>query len=496
MAARIREGGSGGPSWSGSNGILAVLGQGVSTSNAIVPYQGPQGRNYGGNGESLNDGGSFNNGGGYNRGSYNNNGQRYSRPWTGGNKDWDREYDRDEREQRTRENAKLLVLEEEKKKLQAEEEKRVQATKDREQQEARLGRIVRTSVKAVCESALGRKVDIPEDDDNEVAKLRKELEELRAKSQDNSSESHLEALRKEKDALLKRNQESDEERLRKEIAELKSRKEQDKPACEGKDVIMVLQLQIKELGVFRSALKEKNAEVSALKSENKHLRKDVSELREEFVNIKGKWAVEEVTGNSPLEEPARGKQRADPSPTAMYTPKDLEALQKAYKAALQSKEMALKEAKMLKERMTRMGASRIRISTHRTTARKTMPRNLRTSFQAVDVGSDDDRGDKGGDNRKARTSVDVAHNLKVAKMAGFCETRLKEIRQAKKADMETACVDEGITYIKLDQAKADVAEIRASCDYADSIWLKEREKGQDDDQDQHYATSTEEVGEE
>ncbi|GBG66154.1 hypothetical protein CBR_g57036 [Chara braunii] len=299
------------------------------------------------------------------------------------------------------------------------------------------------SVKTVCESALGRKVDIPEDDDNEVAKLRKELEELHAKSHGESSESRLEALWKEKEALLKRNQESEEEKLNMEIAELKSRKEQGRSTCEGQDAIIALQLQIKELGAFRTAPEERNAEASALKSENRHLKKYISELRKEFVNIKGKRIAEAVTKSSPPEEPAKGKQRADPSTMAVY---------------------------ML--RILRL----FRRQDHGKKNNTTQPENKL-------LGS-------GG----ARSIVDVAHDLEVAKMAGFREARLKDLQQAKKADMETACAEEGISYIKLEQAKADVAEIRASRDYAE--WLKEKEKGQDDHQDQHYATTTEEVGEE
>ncbi|GBG92554.1 hypothetical protein CBR_g55948 [Chara braunii] len=416
-----------------------------------------------------------------------------------------------EREKKKLGDAKLVSLEEEKKKLQMEEERRFQANKDRELQEARLGKIVRTSVKEVCESALGRKVEIPEDDDNEVIKLRKELEEIRTKSLGDSKEARVEALRKEKEALLKKNQESEEDRLRKdiadlrrnqeggeedrlrkEIAELKGEAGQGKANEGGQDAIIALQLQIKELSAFRTTLEEKNVELCTLKSENTHLKKDVNDLRDEFLTLRNKRTVGAVIESSPPEEPAKGKKRAVASTTAMYTPKDLEALQKAYKAALQGKEMAMKEADMLKERMAKMGASRIRLSARKSAFKKMTPRNLKTSFHAVEVESDDEKG-KEGDAGRARSTEEVTKDLEVAKMTGFRDCRLKELRQAKKADMEAACTDEGISYIKLDQAKADVAEIRASQDFTG--WLKEKDKQEEDDQQQHYATSTEEVGE-
>ncbi|GBG82056.1 hypothetical protein CBR_g34335 [Chara braunii] len=429
MSARIRDGGAPAPGRGDSNGLLPPRAQGASTSNAIVPYQQAQNRSYSGGSGNYNSGGY--NGGHYSRGGGYNEGQRYSRQWSGGYNNRDREKDCvdkidrmynlrsdqvEEREQKKQENAKLELLEEEKKKLQAEEERRQQANKEKEQQEARLGRIVRTN------------------DDNEVDKLRKELEELRARSLGTSTESRVEALRKEKEALLKKKDQETEERLRNEIAELKSRRDLETPGEGKQDELLTLKLQVKERSSFRTAMEEKNAKLSALKKENGHLKRDFSELGEEFVVLRSKRDAGAVNEKSPPEEPARGKQRADPS-TAMYTPKDLEALQKAYKVALAGKEMALKEADMLKDRMAKM----------------------------------------------------------VAKMAAFRDNRLKELRQLKKHEMEEICADEGITYIKLDQAKADVAEIRASHDYAE--WLKEKEVGEKEDQDLHHATSAEDVDE-
>ncbi|GBG60021.1 hypothetical protein CBR_g352 [Chara braunii] len=478
MAARI-QGSLGGGGRSDGGGLLPA----PSSSNAIVPYVAPQNKGYANSN--------------YN-GGQDNGGQRYSRPWNGGYRD--RERDRDEKidrlyalmseqieeqEKQKHEAAKLELLQEEKKRLQAEEDKWIQAAKDREQQEARLGHIVRSSVKAVCESALGRKVDIPEDEDEEVVKLRKE----------------------EKEALLKKKDlESEQERLRQEIAELKSRQEKGKGSHDvGKeDGLLAMQLQIQELNTIRSALEEKNAELSSLKTENSYLRKEFRELREEVVLIRGKRDAPVVTESSPLEEPAKGKQKADSKSTAMYTPKDLEALQKSYKQALAAKEMALREAEMAKERMARMGVSRIQLTARKALARKTTPRNLRTSFQAVEVGSDEEEEEQEGGlvagKAKTRPIVEVAHDLEETRMNKFREVRMKEMRQARKADMEIACAEEGISYIKLDQARTDVAEIRARRDF--DGWLKDRDRKEgsepdkdEDDPEQSYATSTEDVHE-
>ncbi|GBG79256.1 hypothetical protein CBR_g29307 [Chara braunii] len=218
---------------------------------------------------------------------------------------------------------------------------------------------------------------------------------------------------------------------------------------------------------FRATLEEKNAEVSMLKSENQHLKRDVAGLREDFLALQGKRGLGVITENSPPEEPAKGKARADPSTTAMYTPKDLSALHKAYKEALAGKEVALKEAQMLKDRMARMGASRIRLSARRQSSKKTTPRNLRTCFEEVEEIPDDDVADKtqGEERRLEREGTTAARDLEVAKLAAFRDIRLKELRQAKKSDMEEACAKEGITYVKLDQARGDIAEIRASRDY-------------------------------
>ncbi|GBG74373.1 hypothetical protein CBR_g18784 [Chara braunii] len=163
------------------SGLLPMPAQVAGTSNAIVPYQAPHNRSYvGGNGQSN---------GGYNTGNYRNvgssNDQRYSRNWNGGygDRDNDDRFNRiygllaeqaEERQQRKREASELVSLEEDKKRLQVEEMNRCEE-KERELQEARLGHIVRSSMKVVCESALGRKVDLPGDEESEVSKLRKEL---------------------------------------------------------------------------------------------------------------------------------------------------------------------------------------------------------------------------------------------------------------------------------------------------------------------------------
>ncbi|GBG58610.1 hypothetical protein CBR_g10 [Chara braunii] len=504
----------------GNGGILSAPTRGAAISNAIVPYQAPQNRGYaGGNGQSN---GGYGNGGGFN--SNYNGGQRYSRNWNGGYRERDND-DRfnkiygllaeqaDEREQRKRETAQLASLEQEKKRLQEEAPKRVEEKKERELQEARLGQIVRSSMKVVCESALGRKVDLPGEEETEVGKLRRELEDLKSRCGTTASSStsslSLDTLRKEKEALLEaHNQSTEESRLRREIDELKM-KINGPPADKGSDEGLALKLQVAELNGFRKALEEKNSELPALKAENQHLRAEFKDLRDEIVSIRqdGKRSSSGVVETSPPEAPLRGKPCAETQPqaqpqsqsqllvgtSAMYTPKDLSALQKEYKDALAAKEMALREAEACKERMAQMGASKYRLSTRKMAVRRSTPRNLKTSMNAVHVDSDEDKEDEqpkaSGEDQPV---TDVARELEEAMMNRFRDKRQKELRTGKKADLEKCCQDEGISYIELDQAKMDVAEIRARQDYDD--WLRTRKgNGEEEDNNQGYATSAEEI---
>ncbi|GBG88113.1 hypothetical protein CBR_g46602 [Chara braunii] len=306
-------------------------------------------------------------------------------------------------------------------------------------------------------------VDIPEDEDGEVVKLRKELEVLKPQVAGGTNESRIEVL---KETLHKKTgQESEEERLRQEIGELKSRQEKGKEKLDTRkeDEVLAMQLQIKELSMIRSELEEKNVELASLKVENSHLRKELRDLREEVLT-RGKRIVGVVTESSPLEEPAKGKQKADLNSTTMYTDKDLEALQKNCKQFLVAKDTALKEAEMAK-----MGAFWIWLTARKTSMRKTIPRNLKTTFQAVEVGPDDNEEEEGQElwatKGNTQSIVEVAHDLGEAKMNRFRELGLKETRQSKKADMEVACDEKGITFIKLEQAKMDVFEIRVRRDY-------------------------------
>ncbi|GBG85930.1 hypothetical protein CBR_g40743 [Chara braunii] len=516
MAARIRNNGaSSSSSASGvGSGLLPAPAQGAntaSTSIAIVPYQAPQNQGYGGDNERYGNG-SYNGGNrSYNTGSGGgyNNGSRYPRNWSNNNRD--REHDErfeqiygllseqaEEREQRKREAAGLVSLEEEKKRLQAEEEKRVEERKEREQQEARLGLIVRTNVKTVSESALGRKVELPGEEESKISKMRKELEALKSNCASTSNESNLEVLRKEKEALLRaQGLSSEEDRLRREIDELKAQSTQRTMGSQQeKDEVLALKIQIEELGAIKKALEDKSSEVTSLKKENLHLRHDFNDLKEEFMLLRnaGKRGAEAVTEKSPPEAPSRGKHRVDANVSAMYTPKDMDGLYKAYKEALAGKEMALREAGCLKERMAKAEASKIRLSIRKfVAARKTTPRNLKTTLESVEIDSDDEKEDEEnrGKNGKGCTVPDTAHELEVTKLQGFRDKRLKELRSGKKNDFEKICEEEGITYVKLDQAKNDVAEIRARRDFDE--WVASRTAREDDEQDQHYSTSVEET---
>ncbi|GBG69898.1 hypothetical protein CBR_g4726 [Chara braunii] len=401
----------------------------------------------------------------------------------------------EEREQRKREAAKLSALEEEKKRLQAEEEKRVEARKERELLEAKLGQIVRSSMKVVCESALGRKVDLPGDEESEVSKLRKELDELKTRcTGGTSSSSNLESLRQEKEALQRaQGQGSEEQRLRREIEDL--RVKASGVQQEKSDDLVALRMQVAELSGFRKSLDEKNAELISLKAENAHIRNEFKDLRDEVVCLRneGKRGSVVITEKSPPEEPSRGRTKTS---EAMYTPKDLEDLHKAYKEALVQKELALREAEALKERMARMGASKYRQSVRKSVFRKTTPRRLKTVLNAVEIEFDGKKEvqDDGMAKEKGRTVGDVAHDLEEEMIKRFRERRMKDVRAGKKADLEKMCEEEEISYIKLDQAKADIVEIRVRRDYDE--WLKTKEIHDDEDQHHDYATSTEEINDE
>ncbi|GBG80533.1 hypothetical protein CBR_g30994 [Chara braunii] len=268
----------------------------------------------------------------------------------------------EEREWKQQEAAKLELLEAEKKRLQAEEEKNAQARKERELQETRLGKIVRVNMKSVCESVLGKKVEIPDEDETEISRVRRELEELKARCAGEKAESSLEALRREKDALQRAHSKSSEEDiLRKEIEALKARNDKGRTAdlvSEGSrsNEIAALRLQIHELEVVRAALQDHNNEL--------------------------------FTRKSPPAEPDMGKQMMVPIGEAVYTPKDLDALHKAFKKAQAGEEMANREVQALKQRMAHMGAhllTKQRQSARRPLMRKTTPRNLRPTLSAIQV---------------------------------------------------------------------------------------------------------------
>ncbi|GBG73909.1 hypothetical protein CBR_g17624 [Chara braunii] len=209
-------------------------------------------------------------------------------------------------------------------------------------------------------------------------------------------------------------------------------------------------MQVVELSGFRKALDEKNAELISLKAENCHIHNEFKDLRNEVLHLrnKGKRGSVAVTERSPPDEPSRGKVKTS---EAMYTPKDLEGLHKAYKEALVQKELALREAEMLKERIVRMGASRYRLSARKSVFRKTTPRSLKTTLNAVEIKSDGEKDvqDDGEAKAKGRTTGGVAHDMEEEMLKRFKERRMKEVRGGKKADLEKMCVEEEITYIKL-----------------------------------------------
>ncbi|GBG83653.1 hypothetical protein CBR_g37455 [Chara braunii] len=463
----------------------------ASMSNAIVPYQATQNtviNNAGANIGGLND---F-------RG--NQDGQRYSKPYSGNYRYQDRDdrFDKiygllseqaEERQQKKQEAAKLELLEAKKKRLQIEEEKNAQARKEKELQEARLGKIVTSSIKTVCESVLGKKVDLADEDETRTRLI-------------------LDALRREKEALQKADAMSNEEVvLRKEIEMLKARNDINQSAMASSensrsDEIAALRLQIQELEAVRTALQDRSSELGVLRAENSSL-KDFQDLRGEIAHLKNscnnKRASDAIAEKSPPVEPDKARQRMVPIGDAVYTPKDLESLQKAYKKAQEGEDMANKEIQALKERVARMGAQLLtkqRATGRRSAVRRTTPRNLRPTLSAIHI--DDDDSGKEGNAKATQETHEVAGKAEDTQLRNskFQEEERRAVRQAKKADMRKMCDDEGITYIKLDQSKADVAENRARRRFAD--WLKDQglQDEDHDEQDQAYATSSEDVNDE
>ncbi|GBG65577.1 hypothetical protein CBR_g51459 [Chara braunii] len=345
-----------------------------SVSTAIVPYQVPHSRGANDVGGNFGDYGNRGNNNGY-RGYQGYGGQRYSKPWNGGYRDRDRDerFDKiysllseqaEERERKKQEAGKLELFEAEKKRLQAEEEKNAQTRKEKELHEARLGKIVRGSMKSVCESVLGKKVDIPDEDETEISRVRRELEELKARCACEKAESSLDALRREKEALQKgQSMSSEEVNLRREVEMLRARNDKSRLAdvnSDGSrcDEIAALRLQILELEGVRTALQDRSSELSHLRSENSALKKDFLDLKGEIAELKSannKRTSDVVTEKSPSVGPDAGKQKMVPIGEAVYTPKDLDALRKAFKKAQAGEEMANKEVQALKERMARLG---------------------------------------------------------------------------------------------------------------------------------------------
>ncbi|GBG82495.1 hypothetical protein CBR_g34871 [Chara braunii] len=216
-----------------------------------------------------------------------------------------------------------------------------------------MGRLVRENMKIVCEKALGKKVDWPEEGDSEVSRLRRELEELKSLHSDCDNSSELERLKKERDDLLRK---QEEERLRKQVEGLRKGKIQtsssEAPSTTERQEIASLKHQIEDLKAIHYVLEEKNNEVATLRAENSHLRSESRNLKDE-VCVLNKRSAEAVTEKRPPEELAKGKTKVADNFTTMYTPKDMETLRKAYKDALVSKQWAQEEVCMLKERYGR-----------------------------------------------------------------------------------------------------------------------------------------------
>ncbi|GBG75932.1 hypothetical protein CBR_g21174 [Chara braunii] len=247
---------------------------------------------------------------------------------------------------------------------------------------------------AVCKFVLGKKVDIPDNDESDVGKLRRELEELKASYARGQKESAIDVLWKEKEALqMGRAQCNEDDRLRREIDELHSRHEQ-RRAGDGSDKIAALRLWVQEMEKVRTVLEEKGTALSSLKAENSNLKKDLQNLKGAIDEIKGadKRSSDAVAETCSPTEPAKGKQRMVPIGDAVYTPNDFEALMKLHKEALADKEASDLVVQALKERMARMGAqlySKQCTGARRSSVQKTNLRNLRPTLSAMQIDEDD-----------------------------------------------------------------------------------------------------------
>ncbi|GBG91186.1 hypothetical protein CBR_g52068 [Chara braunii] len=196
---------------------------------------------------------------------------------------------------------------------------------------------------------------------------------------------------------------------------------------------------IHELEGVRAALRDRNNELSNLKSENSTLKKDFLDLKDEIVELKNannKQASETVTEKSPPAEPNTGKQRMVPIGDVVCTPKDLDALHKAYKKAEAGEEIANKELQALKERMTHMGAQLLtkqRQSVRRSSGRKTTPRNLRPALSAVQIEPDDSGNEE--DPMKTKNVEEGLEKPEEVQLKKLQEEERRSLSTTRKADM-------------------------------------------------------------
>ncbi|GBG91245.1 hypothetical protein CBR_g52131 [Chara braunii] len=426
-------GGSSSSSRTEANGILPA-----PTSNAIVPYRGNQAASTSSN---RYGGGSYNNGGngygynsgGYNRyGGYNNKNNRYARNNfvdRGRDDKIDQLYDlfQDQVEEKKDRQRK----EEERKRKEAEKEKMLLEKKDKDSFISRTGDRI----------------------------LHRELEDLKTKSIGDSKQEDVERLRKEKEVLLKL---QEQKQLEQDIVALraKGRKLSDDKSKE--EDLDSLKKQVESTQGLQSLLEKKNEEMAKLKYANSHLEKQFVDLQQDVRSIKH---------------------------AAMYTPKDMESLHKAYKDALEAKQIAIQEAEFFKERLMKK-LTPVPRSKRSALARKTTPRNLRKSLGEVDVHNlDSAEDDETGEGDEQTKEAELLDRLVLKKR--------KELRYAKKAELETLCEEEGILYIKIEQAWMDIAEIRARREFEQirkemksSFEVEDRAAAENDD-DAQYATSTE-----
>ncbi|GBG89479.1 hypothetical protein CBR_g49270 [Chara braunii] len=345
--------------------------------------------------------------------------------------------------------------EEEQKRKEAEEENIRLEKVDKDSLINRMGEEVRSNTKLVCETVLGRKFDLPavlDPKTQEIARLQQEVEDLNTQATGAKKLDDVERLRKEKEELLGL---QEQKALEQETEDLKGKRKLTEEGASKKTELGILK-EVDNLRGHHAALEKKNEALARLKHANKHLEKEFVSLVGGLPNI-----GEESCGCRDREEPTWE--------TSGY------------------------EAEFFKERLLKKLTPSARTK-RPTLAKCTTPRNLRKSLNQVvtdiDSAEEDDEGEDGDQLTK-----------EAEQRSKLVDKRRKELHLAKKSELELICNEEGISYIKIEQARTNIVEIHARRDFDElreemKNYLEDEDRGDAQaEEDAQYATSAEEVAE-